>query len=76
MGRTNIELDDQLVERAMRMFHLSTKREVVQLALERLTGSGPMSVEEQLDVEGIGWEGDLDEMRADRTSAGSDHPAR
>ena len=25
-----------------------------------------MSVDEQLEMEGIGWEGDLDAMRADR----------
>jgi Arc/MetJ family transcription regulator len=64
--RTNIDIDDDLVERAMRAFGLHTKREAVQLALERLLGGGPMSVEEQLDMEGIGWDGDLDAMRQDR----------
>lgn len=74
--RTNIDLDDELVERAMRMFHLSTKREVVQLALERLIGSGPMTVDEQLNLEGIGWDGDLDEMRSDRVRSWSERPHR
>lgn len=66
MGRTNIDIDDDLLERAMRAFGLQTKRQAVHLALERLLGGGPMSIEEQLDMEGTGWDGDLDAMRADR----------
>ena len=66
MSRTNIDIDDELVERAMRAFGLSTKRQAVHLALERLLGGGPMSVEEQLAMEGTGWDGDLDVMRDDR----------
>lgn len=66
--RTNIDLDDELVERAMRSFAISTKRQVVQLALERLLGGGPMTVEEQLDMEGVGWDGDLEAMREDRSA--------
>lgn len=66
MSRTNIELDDELVERAMRLFNLSTKREAVQVALERLVGSGPMAVDEQLAMEGAGWDGDLEGMRSAR----------
>jgi len=66
MSRTNIDLDDELVERAMRTFGLRSKREAVQFALQRLLGGGPMSVEEQLAMEGVGWDGDLDAMRADR----------
>ncbi len=50
----------------MRAFGLSTKRQTVHLALERLLGGGPMSIEEQLAMEGTGWDGDLDAMRADR----------
>ena len=50
----------------MRAFGLRTKRQTVHLALERLLGGGPMSVEEQLEMESTGWDGDLDAMRADR----------
>ena len=75
MGRTNIDIDDELVERAMRSFGLSTKRQAVHLALERLLGGGPMSVEEQLAMEGTGWDGDLDTMRADRPAGLSRHAA-
>jgi Arc/MetJ family transcription regulator len=68
MSRTNIDIDDDLVERAIRTFGLRSKREAVQLALERLLGGGPMSVDEQLDMEGVGWEGNLDDMRSNRFS--------
>lgn len=49
-----------------RTFGLLTKRQAVQLALERLLGGGPMSLDEQLDMEGAGWDGDLDTMRTNR----------
>lgn len=66
MARTNIDIDEDLIGRAMRTFGLRSKREAVHLALERLLGGGPMSIKEQLDMEGIGWDGDLDAMRANR----------
>lgn len=67
MTRTNIDIDDDLVNRAIRTFGLRTKREAVHLALERLLGGGPMSLEEQLDMEGVGWDGDLDALRSNRS---------
>lgn len=66
MSRTNVDIDDELIDRVMLAFGLRTKRQAVHLALERLLGGGPMSVEEQLGMEGAGWDGDLDAMRADR----------
>lgn len=63
MSRTNIEIDDELVDRAMRMYGLESKRAAVQLALERLVGER-MTKKEMLAMEGWGWGGDLDEMRA------------
>lgn len=63
MTRTNIELDDVLVDRAMRLYRLRSKREVVDLALRKLVGE-PMSREEILAAEGSGWAGDLDEIRS------------
>jgi Arc/MetJ family transcription regulator len=62
LSRTNIELDDRLVEMAMQRYGLKTKREAVQLALERLVG-GVMTKEEALAMQGFGWEGDLDAIR-------------
>lgn len=64
--RTNIEIDDVLIERAMRLYRLRTKREAVDLALRRLVDEEPMSREEMLAAEGRGWAGDLDEIRARR----------
>lgn len=64
MGGTNIEIDDQLIERAMRLYGLRTKREAVDLALERLVGRGDHR--ELLKLRGSGWEADLDELRASR----------
>jgi Arc/MetJ family transcription regulator len=70
MGRTNIEIDDELIERVMRRYRLPSKRAAVELALRRLAGE-PMSREEALDMEGTGWPGDLDELRAPDAPAGS-----
>lgn len=66
MSRTNIDIDDELIERAMQTFGLRTKRQAVHLALERLLGGGPMTIDEQLAMEGVGWDGNLDTLRADR----------
>ena len=66
MSRTNIVIDDDLVERAMRIYRLHSKREAVDLALRRLVGN-PMSREEMLAMRGRGWDGDLDGMRAPDT---------
>jgi Arc/MetJ family transcription regulator len=61
--RTNIEIDDVLVDRAMRLYRLRSKREAVDLALRRLVGE-PMSREEALATEGTGWAGELAEIRS------------
>lgn len=60
--RTNIEIDDELLARAMAAAGLSTKRATVEEGLRLL-----VRVREQAkalgELEGLGWEGDLDEMR-------------
>ena len=68
VARTNIDIDDDLIERAMRTYGISTKRAAVQLALERLVGDGPLTIDEQLAMEGVGWDGDLEAMRTPRIS--------
>ena len=68
MGRTNVELDDELVSKAMRRYGLPTKRAAIDLALRRLVGD-TMTREEALAMEGTGWNADLDELRADRAAA-------
>jgi len=62
MGRTNIDIDDELIERVMCRYQLPSKRAAVELALRRLAGE-PMSHDEALSMEGTGWSGDLDGMR-------------
>lgn len=62
--RTNIELDDEILECAMRLYGTRTKRETVDLALRRLVGAD-MTRDEALALENSGWKGDLDQMRQD-----------
>lgn len=64
MGRTNIVIDDDLIERVMKLYGLRTKREAVDLALRRLAPPPGNPWEAALRLEGIGWEGDLDAMRS------------
>jgi Arc/MetJ family transcription regulator len=63
MSRTNIDLDDALVEKVMRRFGVTTKKEAVDLALRRLVGE-PLTPDFLRSLKGIGWEGDLDATRA------------
>lgn len=63
VARTNIDIDEELIRRAMERYRLSTKREAVDFALRRLVGN-PLTREEALAMEGTGWSGDLDEMRS------------
>jgi Arc/MetJ family transcription regulator len=60
--RTNVEIDDDLIERVMRRHGVSTKRAAVDLALRRLD-LDPMTREEALAMQGTGWDGSLDELR-------------
>jgi Arc/MetJ family transcription regulator len=62
--RTNMELDDEMIGRAMALYGTRSKRETVDLALRRLVGEA-LSREEALALEGTGWEGDLDALRHD-----------
>lgn len=64
MTRTNIEIDDHLVGEAMTRYGLPSKRAAVDLALRRLVGDA-MDRDEVLDMQGAGWEADLDELRRD-----------
>jgi Arc/MetJ family transcription regulator len=63
MTRTNIEIDDLLIDRAIRLYRLRSKREAVDLALRKLVGE-TMSRKEVLATEGTGWAGDLAEIRS------------
>jgi Arc/MetJ family transcription regulator len=62
--RTNIVLDEALVEEAMRRTGIKTKRRVVEEALRRLIQLKRQEEIRQLRGK-LHWEGDLDEMRRD-----------
>ena len=63
--RTNIDIDDALMAKAMAASGLRTKKQVVEEALKtfvRLRAQASIR-----ELRGIGgWEGNLDEMRANR----------
>ena len=62
--RTNIELDDALIAKAMELSGLTTKKATVELALRQFVENGYRR--QALDeLWGTGWEGDLDAMRTD-----------
>jgi len=65
MGRTNIEIDDELIGRVMDRHGFRSKREAVDRALRSLDIE-PYSRKEILELQGMGWDGDLDAMRRDR----------
>jgi Arc/MetJ family transcription regulator len=60
--RTNIEIDDELLASAMKATGLTTKRATVEQGLRLLVRlrRQKQALEE---LRGLGWEGDLDEMR-------------
>jgi Arc/MetJ family transcription regulator len=62
MSRTNVEIDDELIAEVMRQRGFRTKREAVDAGLRALYVK-PLSDAEFHALQGIGWEGDLDEMR-------------
>jgi Arc/MetJ family transcription regulator len=63
IGRTNVEIDERLIQRVMRRYGLTTKRAAVDFALRRLDVE-PMTREEALAMQGTGWEGDLEQLRS------------
>lgn len=64
--RTNIELDDDLLAEAMKATGLPTKRATVEEALRALVREHEAR-RALRELAGLGWEGDLDEMRTDLT---------
>jgi len=67
MSRTNIDIDDHLVDEAMKRYGLPSKRAAVELALRRLVGDA-MDRDEALAMQGAGWDADLEDLRSDDTS--------
>jgi Arc/MetJ family transcription regulator len=63
--RTNIDLDDDLIADAMAATGLPTKKATVEEAL-RLLVLDHRRQAAIADMAGLGWEGDLDQMRQGR----------
>jgi Arc/MetJ family transcription regulator len=61
MTRTNIDLDDELVETVMKQNGLKTKKEAVDYALRKTVRRTP-TVEEILALKGIGFSYTNDEI--------------
>jgi Arc/MetJ family transcription regulator len=61
----NIEIDDELLSQAMTAAGQSTKRATVEEGLRLLVRLRKQG-EALGELKGLGWEGDLDEMRRDR----------
>lgn len=68
MGRTNIELDEKLIEQAMRLTGAHTKREVVDIALRRLVEKGTLYRAIRRLKGRLAWEGDVEAWRSARTA--------
>lgn len=64
--RTNIDIDDKLLKEAMKATGQKTKKGAVEAAL-RLIVKRADQIQALNDLRGIGWEGDLYEMRNDWT---------
>ena len=62
--RTNIDIDDELIGRAMRVYGLKTKREAVEEGLRTL-----LRLKRQAQIRRLrgklNWHGDLNAMRSD-----------
>ncbi len=63
--RTNVEIDDELMQDTLRVTGLKTKREAVELGLRTLLGLHQQQLEIRKLRGKLHWEGDLDAMRRD-----------
>jgi Arc/MetJ family transcription regulator len=63
--RTNIDIDDALLAKAMEATGLTTKKATVEEALRRLVRQRERAAALD-DLRGLGWEGDLDALREGR----------
>ena len=66
MSCTMVNVDDMACAEVMRRYHLRTKREAINFALRTLVAA-PLSLDEARRLRGSGWEGNLEDLRTDRT---------
>lgn len=63
--RTNIVIDDELMDEALKVSHLKTKKDAVEEGLKLLVQRKKQ--ENIKDLRGkLNWKGDLEDMRTDR----------
>jgi Arc/MetJ family transcription regulator len=67
MMRTNIEIDDELLAQAMKATGLASARTTIEEGLKLLLRMHKQAAA-LANLEGLGWEGDLNEMRRGRQS--------
>jgi Arc/MetJ family transcription regulator len=61
MVRTNVVVDEELIEKVKKLYGLPTTRAAIDFALRTLVGEAERR--DMLDLEGSGWDLDLDDMR-------------
>ena len=61
--RVEMDVKEELLEAVRERYHLTSRRAAVEFALRR-AAVRPMSKEEALCMEGVGWDGDLEAMRS------------
>ncbi len=64
--RTNIEIDDTLMQEALRLTGARTKREAVEMGLRTLLRLRQQAELRRYKGKLTSWQGDLDAMRTDR----------
>jgi Arc/MetJ family transcription regulator len=75
MVRTNIVIDQDLLDRVMSTFGLGSKRAAVDFALRMVAGADDPHAG-MLALQGTGWAGDLDSMRRSRVDELDRAPSR
>ena len=66
MKRTNIVIDEELIEKAMEITHARSKREVVQMALEQMVKKSSLASSLERLRGNLDWNGNLNKMRRKR----------
>jgi Arc/MetJ family transcription regulator len=65
MAKTTIDIDRDALQRVMERYGFTTMKEAVNYALNRLAPR-KATREEMLAARGIGWDGDLQQMRGQK----------
>lgn len=69
MSRTNVVVDERLLERVMKLYGLRTKRDAIDYALRRTLAESDDPHARALALEGSGWDGDLEQLRSEPIAA-------